>query len=130
MASFSSDFLYTYPTFKPWVTGNAFGLEKWQMGGIYELFYSVDFITVEMIFRGALVLGMIKLIGKDCILPMISVYCFLHFGKPIGEAISSIFGGYFLGVIAINTQSVLGGSILHIGVALMMEIFAYSQHFF
>ena len=130
IASFSDDFLETYPTFKPWVTGNAFGFEKWQIGSVYELFYGVDFISVEMIFRGALVLGLLKLLGKDCILPMISVYCFLHFGKPMGEAISSIFGGYILGVIAINTESIVGGSMVHMGVAWMMEFFAYSQHWF
>lgn len=130
IASFSADFLNTYPTFKPWTINNIFGLEKWQMGGIYELFYGVDFITVEMIFRGALVLGLVKLLGKDCILPMISVYCFLHFGKPMGEAISSIFGGYILGIIAINTESIVGGSMVHMGVAWMMEVFAYSQHYF
>ncbi len=129
IASFGSDFQITYPTFKPWTTGNAFGLQKWQSGGIYELFYGVDFITVEMIFRGALVIGMFKLLGKDCILPMISVYCFLHFGKPMGEAISSILGGYVLGVIAINTKSIVGGSIVHMGVAWMMELFAYGQHY-
>lgn len=129
-ASFGADFQITYPTFKPWSTGYAFGLEKWQSGGIYELFYGGDFITVEMIFRGALVIGMYKLLGKDCILPMISVYCFLHFGKPIGEAISSIFGGYVLGIIALNTKSIVGGSIVHMGIAWMMELFAYGQHYF
>jgi len=53
----------------------------------------------------------------------------LHFGKPIGEAISSIFGGYVLGVIALNTKSIVGGSIVHIGVAWLMELFAYLQHY-
>jgi len=130
IGSFGSDFQETYPTFKPWVTNGAFGLEKWQTGGIYELFYGLDFITIEMVFRGALVVGMVKILGKDCILPMISVYCILHFGKPMGEAISSIFGGYILGVIALNTQSITGGVIVHMGVAWMMEIFAYSQHVF
>jgi hypothetical protein len=59
---------------------------------------------------------------------MISVYCFLHFGKPMGEAISSIFGGYILGVIAYNTKSISGGIIVHMGVAWMMDFFAYLQH--
>jgi hypothetical protein len=130
IGSFGSDFQVTYPTFKPWHTNEAFGLAKWQTGGLYELLYGLDFITVEMLFRGALVLGMFKLLGKDCILPMISVYCFLHFGKPMGEAISSIFGGYILGVIALNTNSIAGGIIVHMGVAWMMEVFAYAQHYY
>lgn len=130
LGSFGSDFQVTYPTFKPWVITGAFGLEKWMLGGIYEIFYGLDFITIEMVFRGALVIGLVKLLGKECILPMICVYCSLHFGKPMGEAISSIFGGYILGVIALNTESIAGGAIVHMGVAWMMEIFAYSQHIF
>ncbi len=131
MASFGTDFQQTYPTFKPWLIKNdVFGMEKWMSGGIYEVFYGFDFITVEMIFRGALIVGMVNLLGKECVLPMISVYCFLHFGKPMGEAISSIFGGYILGVIAYNTRSIVGGAMVHMGVAWMMEIFAYSQHLF
>jgi len=128
-ASFGFDFQVTYPTFKPWNTQPAFGMERWQSAGIYEIFYGLDFITVEMLFRGALVVGMVKLLGKECILPMISVYCFLHFGKPMGEAISSIFGGYILGIIAFNTESIVGGALVHMGVAWMMEIFAYFQHY-
>lgn len=128
-ASFGSDFQKTYPMFKPWFTESAFGLETWQMAIVYEVFYGFDFITVEMIFRGALVIGMFKLLGKESILPMVSVYCFLHFGKPLGEAISSIFGGYILGVIALNTKSIVGGSIVHMGVAWMMEISALLQHY-
>ena len=130
IASFGSDFQHTYPTFKPWFTQESFGLKVWQMAGVYEIFYGLDFITVEMIFRGALVIGMSKILGKDCILPMISVYCFLHFGKPLGEAVSSIFGGYILGVIALNTKSIVGGSIVHMGVAWLMEIFALLQYYF
>jgi hypothetical protein len=129
IASYSADFQHTYPTFKPWlINDSAFGLNNWVAGSIYEVFYGCDFITVEMIFRGALVIGLMNLLGKECILPMISVYCFLHFGKPMGEAISSIFGGYILGVIAYNTKSISGGIIVHMGVAWMMDFFAYLQH--
>ena len=36
---------------------------------------------------------------------MAATYAALHFGKPMGETISSIFGGYILGVIALYNHS-------------------------
>jgi hypothetical protein len=91
---------------------------------IYESIYAFDFVWVEFLFRGILVLGLFSVLGKDAIIPMVSMYCFLHFGKPLGEAISSIFGGYVLGVLAIYSRSIVGGCFLHMGVALSMDIFA------
>jgi hypothetical protein len=55
------------------------------------------------------------------------LYCTLHFGKPMGEAVSSVFGGYILGVVAYETRSIWGGVIVHIGIAWMMEIIAFAQ---
>ena len=66
----------------------------------YELAYGWNFISIELLFRGFLVIGMVKLMGRHAILPMIVVYSFIHFGKPAGECISAIFGGYILGIIA------------------------------
>ncbi|PLX02311.1 MAG: CAAX protease family protein, partial [Marinilabiliales bacterium] len=128
-ASFQQDFLEAYPRWPYWNAKETFGLSRPVMALIYETFYGLDFLSVELIFRGALVIGMVKIMGKDAILPMVAVYAFLHFGKPLGETISSVFGGYILGVIALYSRSILGGFILHVGVAYMMEIAAYIQHF-
>ncbi len=128
-ASFQQDFLEAYPRWPYWNAKETFGLSRPVMALIYETFYGLDFLSVELIFRGALVIGMVKIMGKDAILPMVAVYAFLHFGKPLGERISSVFGGYILGVIALYSRSILGGFILHVGVAYMMEIAAYIQHF-
>ncbi len=67
--------------------------------------------------------------GKEAVFAMASVYCFIHFGKPVGEVISSFFGGYILGVIALNHKNINGGIIVHLRLALMMEIAAIIQHF-
>ena len=56
---------------------------------------------------------------------MAVLYCMLHINKPMGEAISSIFGGYILGVIALSQRHILGGCIVHIGIAGLMEVMAY-----
>jgi membrane protease YdiL (CAAX protease family) len=100
---------------------------EWVTALTYEIAYGLDFITVELLFRGFLVIGMIKILGRNAIVPMAVIYCMLHFGKPMGEAISSIFGGYILGVVAYETRSVWGGIIVHMGIAWLMEIIAYGQ---
>ena len=130
IASFDKSFLRTYPIFKQWMYGSAFNLSKFQMAFIYETIYLLDFTIVELLFRGALVIGMISIIGKDAILPMTVTYVFLHFGKPVGETISSAFGGYILGIIAFNTSNISGGCFLHIGVAFFMNAAAHLQYFF
>jgi len=129
-ASFQPDFLEAYPSFKPWRVSEVFGLSRAQMSGIYEVFYLFDFITVELLFRGALVIGLSSIMGKHTILPMVVAYAFLHFGKPMAETIGSIFGGYILGVIALYSRSILGGCAIHMGVALLMELMALLQYYF
>ena len=56
-------------------------------------------------------------------------YTFWHFGKPCPEAIGAAIAAYTLGVIALRTRSIAGGIIIHIGVALLMELAAYLQHY-
>lgn len=128
-ASFGDDFQSTYPIFKPWRLGEStFSLSDLQSVAIFEATYGFSFFAVELLFRGALIIGMAHLLGKDAILPMVSMYAFLHFGKPLGETVGSVFGGYILGVIALHTRHILGGCIIHMGVAYMMELFAWWQY--
>lgn len=127
-ASFQPDFLATYPVYlSTEATGEATGLGKWSNTILFQLAYGLDFITVELLFRGALIIGLSRLMGREVLLPMVAVYCALHFGKPMGEAISSIFGGYILGVIALYGRNIWGGALIHIGVALGMEWAAIAQ---
>lgn len=129
-ASFHSSFLRTYPLYKSSSITTFLDIPEWLPVLGYELAYGFDFITVELLFRGFMVIGMIELLGRNSILPMAATYCFLHFGKPPGEAISSVFGGYILGVIAFETKSVWGGVIVHLGVAWMMEVIGFIQKSF
>lgn len=124
LASLTDSFLITYPTFKTHFASNMLEINKFFWAVIYEFIYAIDFVWIEFLFRGILVIGLFRVLGKDAIIPMVSMYCFLHFGKPLGEAISSVFGGYFLGLLAIYSRSIVGGCFLHIGVALSMDFFA------
>ena len=101
--------------------------ERWQAVALYELCYGSDFVSVELVFRGFLVFAFTRTLGPYAVLAMIGSYCFLHFDKPMGEAISSIFGGYVLGIISLNTRNIWGGVCLHVGVAWLMELFGWLQ---
>lgn len=127
-AGTQSDFLASYPTFKVWKYQEVFGLSHSQMMWIYECFYLSDFIRVEALFRGALVIGLARFLGKDSIICMATIYCVIHFNKPLGETISSFFGGYLLGTIAYYQKNIVGGCIVHAGIAGLMEVIAYVIH--
>lgn len=127
-ATFLPDFLDYYPTYKR--TGGAqfatyYGVGEWVSKLFYESVYLVDFINTEVFFRGFLVIGLSKLLGKNVVLPMAATYAVLHFGKPMGETISSVFGGYILGIIALYSRNIWGGVFLHGGIAFLMEVFAF-----
>jgi len=113
-ASFLPDFTTYYPRFKFWLFPEMFGLKSFMQTIIFELSYAVDFISTEFFFRGVLVIGLASILKKDAVLVMASIYCLSHFGKPVGEAISAFFGGYILGVIALNHKNINGGIIIHI----------------
>lgn len=124
-ASTQPDFLEVYPKMKS-IAGvyNEPGTQWWHKL-LFELSYGSDFITIELFFRGFLILAFIKWAGKDAILPMACFYCTIHFGKPLGECISSYFGGMILGIIVYNTRSILGGLMVHLGIAWLMELGGY-----
>ncbi len=123
-ASFLPSFLKQYPMYRGAGAAQYLGISEWITVVSYELAYAIDFISVEFVFRGFLVIAFMSHTGRNAILAMAAVYCFLHFGKPAGEAISSIFGGYILGVIAYETRSIWGGIIVHVGIAWSMECVA------
>jgi hypothetical protein len=126
-ASFHPSFMKQYPMYKSSFAHVYLGVGEWVTVAGYETAYALDFITVELLFRGFFVLGMLAFIGRGAVLSMAVVYCSLHFGKPMGEAISSVVGGYILGVIAFETRSVWGGVIVHMGIAWLMETVAFLQ---
>jgi hypothetical protein len=91
--------------------------QPWFYNFLYELSYGIDFITIELFFRGFLVIAFVRYVGSGAILPMAAFYCSIHFGKPLLECISSFFGGILIGIITYNTQTILGGLMVHLGIA-------------
>lgn len=129
-ASFIPDFLTYYPVYRK-SGGELFssmhGISELYSKILFQFFYITDYLNTELFFRGFLIIGLSKLLGKNVVLPMVACYAVLHFGKPLGETISSVFGGYILGVIALYSRNIWGGVYLHAGIALLMELFAMWQ---
>ena len=125
IAANTSSFLEYYPTLNLNRLHGQLAENKGLYFFIYELIYAIDFTMVEFMFRGFLVIGLSKLIGRHAIIPMAVLYMCFHFGKPTPEAISSLFGGYLLGILAFETKNILGGIAIHAGIALLMDIASY-----
>ena len=122
LASMRPDFLSSYPkmkilSFLPTV--------HWYDRLLFQISYGIDFLTIETFFRGFVVLAFAHYVGRDAILPMAAFYCVIHFGKPIPECISSYFGGLILGVLTFETGTILGGLLVHLGIAWLMEAGGY-----
>ncbi|RYY55101.1 MAG: abortive infection protein [Chitinophagaceae bacterium] len=125
LASTQPDFLHTYPKLQSLEGVDELALIPWWKKALFELSYGSDFLSIEVFFRGFLIIAFVKWAGKDAILPMACFYCTIHFGKPLAECISSYFGGILLGILVYNTRSVLGGLMVHLGIAWLMEIGGY-----
>lgn len=122
IASTQADFLRKYPTFTSIINGSSIKIVTVSKVAVYELLYGTDYIAIELFFRGFVLYILSRYLGKGAIIPMATLYVFIHFGKPMGETISSFFGGVILGVIALETNSIVGGIIVHCGIAYLMEI--------
>lgn len=90
---------------------------------IFQFSYMFDFVMIELFFRGFMIFGFVKLLGKNCILPVATLYAVIHFGKPLSEIISSFFGAYVLGIVALQLNNIRTGIYLHCLLALSIEIF-------
>jgi hypothetical protein len=127
-ASFRPDFLASYPRYEPGIASVPHGPQFWHSVASFELLYAIQFIALEVFFRGFMVMSLERYIGSASVPVMMCVYTFIHFVKPMPEALTSIVGGYFLGVIAFYSRSVLGGVVVHIGIAVTLEVLSFLRH--
>ena len=122
-AGTQADFLETYPRYSKIPVPDTYPHYEAYVG-TYLLAYGSDFVFTEFFFRGFIILAFARWFGHKAILPMCVFYVTIHFGKPLGETISSFFGGLLLGIIAYRTRSIYGGIIIHLGIAYLMELVA------
>jgi membrane protease YdiL (CAAX protease family) len=90
----------------------------------WESIYFLQFLALEMFFRGWMLGALRKSLGASAIFVMAVPYCMIHFGKPYLEAHGAIVAGIVLGSLAMRTRSIYAGFLVHITVAFMMDFLA------
>jgi membrane protease YdiL (CAAX protease family) len=117
VASQTQGFRDTYPFYRM-ANRSTFDFVAW------EVLYALQFLSLEFFFRGFLLHGLRRALGANSIFVMVVPYCMIHFGKPWPETLGAIVAGVALGTIAMRTRSIWGGVLIHVGVALTMDLLA------
>ena len=65
--------------------------------------------------------------GWKSILFMVVPYCMIHFPKPALEALAAIIAGTVLGILALRTRNIWGGVLIHVAVAVWMDMASLIQ---
>ena len=117
--SASESFLKMYPFYK--VTPEEGLFPKFF---IWEIFYFLQFVALEFLFRGFILHGTKHRFGFYAIFFMTVPYCMIHFGKPMPETIAAIFAGVILGYMSLKSRNIWMGVFVHCSVALMMDFSA------
>jgi membrane protease YdiL (CAAX protease family) len=117
IASFTAPFQHTYPFYKC-ASRSAFDFIAW------ELLYAAQFVSLEFFFRGYMLQSLKRTMGAYAIFVMIVPYCMIHYGKPLVETMGAIVAGLVLGTLALRTGSIWCGALIHISVAITMDVLA------
>ncbi len=98
------------------------GESLWPRFAVWEVFYTMQFFCLEFFFRGFVLHGTRRRFGAYAIFVMMVPYCMIHFGKPMPETFGAIGAGIILGFMSLKTRSVWLGAVLHVAVALSMDL--------
>ena len=120
IASFGPAFQRTYPFYAAPPGG-------WALFMTFELFYLIQFLYLEFFFRGYVIFNLEKTFGYYSVFIMAVPYCMIHFHKPILEALAAILAGIILGTLALRTRSIWYGVLIHMSVAITMDVLALFQ---
>jgi membrane protease YdiL (CAAX protease family) len=93
----------------------------------WEAMYIAQFFALEIFFRGFWLSGLRRTLGSGAIFAMCVPYCMIHYGKPYLEAAGAVVAGVALGSLAMRTKSIYSGFLVHVSVALTMDLTALSH---
>jgi len=94
---------------------------------VWEFFYALQFFSLEFFFRGFMLHGVKDKLGRYAIFAMVMPYMMIHFQKPLLETIGAVIAGLILGALSLRTGSIWGGILIHVAVAISMDVAAYSM---
>jgi uncharacterized protein len=89
---------------------------------VYEIAYMAYFVAWEFLYRGYLLFSLERKIGNFAIVVQTMPFALLHLGKPELEALGSVVAGIALGILALRTRSFWYGALVHITVAVTMDL--------
>ena len=115
------EFVAYYPFYKH-ASRSWFDLVCW------ELMYCAQFFALEIFFRGFWLSGLRHTLGSGAIFAMCVPYCMIHFGKPYLETAGAVVAGMTLGSLAMRTNSIYSGFLVHVTVALAMDLLSLTRH--
>ena len=119
-ASLGAGFQHTYPYYS--LAGrSAFDFVA------FESLYALQFLSLEFFFRGFLLHSLKRHLGAYAIFVMTVPYVMIHFGKPFPETLGAVVAGLALGTLSLSTGSIWGGVLIHVAVALTMDVLALWQ---
>jgi hypothetical protein len=113
----TGEFATYYPFYKQ-------ASRSWKDFFLWEGVYAVQFFCLEYYFRGFLVFSIARSLGSGAIFAMVVPYCMIHFGKPMLETLGAIIAGTVLGTLALRTRSIWSGFLIHVTVAISMDVAA------
>ena len=125
MASYSEAFQAKYPFYK--ITQNE---TLWPWFWAWEVLYALQFLSLEMFFRGFMLHGLAPRFGYLSIFIMMVPYMMIHFTKPMPEAFGSMVAGFVLGSLALDSRSIWWGAFAHVSAAITMDLLSLWQRGF
>ncbi len=117
IVSRSPDFASYYPFYKQC---HRSWLDFW----LWESMYIAQFFALEVFFRGFMLVPMRRTLGSYAVFAMCAPYVMIHYGKPYLEASAAFIAGVALGSLAMKTRSIYSGFLVHVTVALLMDLLA------
>jgi hypothetical protein len=94
---------------------------------MWEVAYAAQFVALESFFRGYLLFTCAVRMGPNAVAVMVVPYTMIHFHKPFLECLGAVGAGLVLGVLALRYRTFWGGAILHILVAVTMDLLAVTR---
>ena len=94
---------------------------------VWEAFYIAQFLALEFFYRGFMIQPLKRSMGTSAIFAMMIPYVMVHFGKPMLECFGAIVAGIVLGTLALRTRSIWSGFLIHVSVAVSMDVLAIWQ---
>ena len=94
---------------------------------VWEVLYAAQFFALEFFFRGYWLRACQQVMGSSAIFAMVVPYVMIHFGKPMAETLAAAIAGVVLGTLAMKTRSIWSGVLIHVSVAVTMDVAALLQ---